>query len=225
MSGSSDFDPWGGATPPGNTGSGATTQTTPGVVVVPAALSPFEDPHSWDVIKVGGVECPGIFKFTTIPKRAYEWDKKKGKGTKGETKTFVQMPASEGKGKFYLWTVDHFHAWESFRALFKYDPTKKDVQAIEIYHPALAAIELHSVVTEYLGACESEGKGLYAIEWSFGEYFPASESNATGTPSGSKQYVDPPNGNTPGTQPKDGQSQLDKENEDLAKQAKQEGAI
>ena len=189
------------------------------------SISALVNTSAEDIIVVGGVNCPGYMKFTEMPKRAYEWDKKKGKGTKGETKTFVQMPASDGKVLFYLWLDEHFVAWESFRPLFKYDATKKAVSAIEVYHPALAEIELHSVVTEYLTARKYEGKGLWTIEWSFGEYFPAEAGNATGTPTGSTQYADPPQGSAPGNQGKDGASQLDEENRKLAKEAADQGAL
>ena len=181
-------------------------------------ISPLLDPQSWDVIIVAGVVCPGIFKWTTAPKRSYEWDKKKGKGTKGETKTFVQMPASDGKGKFYLWLDEHFYAWQAFRPLFKYDPSKKDVTAIEIYHPACADIELHSVVTESLGIAEHEGKGLYTIEWSFSEFFPADKTSVTSTATGSTQWEHE-------SSRKDAPSTLSDENAKLLDQARREGAI
>jgi hypothetical protein len=183
------------------------------------SVSPFICSLDWDTIQIGGVRCPGIFKFTDVPKRSYEWDKKKGKGTKGETKTFVQMPASEGKGKFYLWRDEHFVAWESFRGLLRYDPSKTVVTAIEIYHPACADIELHSVVTEYLGAVHHEGKLLFSIEWAFGEFFPAERASVTSTATDSKQWEHET------SRTKDGTQTLDDENANLSKQAADEGAI
>ena len=188
-------------------------------------ISPLLDSASWDVIQVGGVTCPGMIVWEEVPERGYEWDKKKGKGTKGETKTFVQMPASSGKVKFLAWTSDHFAAWDSFLPLFKYDPTKKTVQAIEIYHPCCADIELHSVVTEKMGGWKHEGKGLFSRTWLFGEYFPAGATSATSTPSGSQANAPPPNGSAPGDNGNDAQAQLDAENRRLADQAAKEGAI
>ena len=156
-----------------------------------------------------------------MPKRAAEWDKKKGKGTKGETLTFVQFPASSGKGKFYLWLPTHWVEWGAYRPLFKYDPSKKDPEGVGIYHPALADIDLHSVVTEYLGGIEHEGKGLYSIEWSFHEFFPVEKAPVVSTPtSGGSQWYQAPGQNSGG-----GAADLDKANADLLKTAQQSGAV
>ena len=186
------------------------------------SISPFVNSAAWDVIVIGGVTSPGLAEWSTVPKRAYTWDKKKGKGTKGETLTFVQIPASNGKVTFKLWTDEHFTAWDAFRPLFKYDPTKKTVEAIEIYHPCCAEIELHSVVTESLSATKHEGKGLYTIEWEFSEYFPPDKTSATSTPNTSTANAD---GTTPGTNGNNAQSQLDQENSALLSQAQSEGAL
>ena len=88
------------------------------------ALNPIDNPQAWDVIIVGGVASPGVCSVTGF-KRECEWDVKKGKGTVGATLTYVQKPPATGQFKFTLWTAAHFVAWEAFRALLKYDPTKK----------------------------------------------------------------------------------------------------
>ena len=204
-------------------GGGPTTGTQIGVPVG-TGLSPFQSSDDWDHVSIGGVVCPGIAQLDKV-ERKHDFDRKKGKGTQGETITFVQKPAAEFKVKFLLWLDDHFTAWQSFRPLLKYDPTKKDITAIEIYHPALADLEIHSVVCASLGGCHHDGKGLFSIEADFIEYFPAGKTNATGTPAGSKQYCDPPNSNSPGDNGKSGTDQLDAENKKLIDQAKSEGAL
>ena len=196
------------------------------------SICPLRDRSgSFDRIVIANTTCPGYFKFTTTPKRGYGWDKKKGKGTQGETLTFVQFPASEGKGKFYLWLPRHWDEWEDFRPLLKYDPTKDNPQPYEMFHPACADIDLHSVVTEYLGSIEHEGKGLFSVEWAFNEYFPASTESVVSTPTTSSDGggTGPEGGIGTGlggsANPNDAQSSLDKENSDLLKKAQNEGAL
>ena len=161
------------------------------------AVNPIDFPQAWDVVLVGGSDSPGVCKVGEF-KRAHEFDVKKGKGTLGATITFVGRPPAKGSVTFKLWTADHFTAWDNFRPLLKFDPTKKAIQAIDIYHPALADIDIHSVVTENIGSIVHEGEGLYSIAVDFLEYFPPPKASAIGTPTGSSS-TSSANGSTPGT--------------------------
>ena len=58
-------------------------------------------------------------------------------------------------------------------------------QAIDLYHPALAKIGIHSVVCESIGPETPEGKGLWSITIELLEYLPAPKVNITSTPTGS----------------------------------------
>lgn len=161
------------------------------------AVNPIENPQAWDIVYIGQVPCPGYCKVGEFP-RSYEWDVKKGKGTQGATTTFVGKPPTKGSITFYLWTAQHFKEWAVFRPLLKYDPTKKSVQAVDIYHPSLADIDVNSVVTEEIGNIIHEGEQMYSIKVDFLEYFPAPKKSAVGTPSGSTSTQ---KGTTPGTPP------------------------
>lgn len=147
-------------------------------------LNPFDSPDAWDVIKIGQQTSPGLCKVSDFASK-HEWDVKKGKGTLGATITFVGRPPAKGSIKFKLWTPQHFVQWGTFVDSFKYDPTKKAVQAIDIYHPALSFIDLNSVVCEGIGLPVHEGSGLYTITVELLEYFPPPKASAIGTPSGS----------------------------------------
>ncbi len=136
-----------------STGVANTVFGTPGVL---ALLDPILNPTWWDVVNVAGVVSPGLCEVGEFTK-GNEWDVKKGKGSDGATLTYVQRKPAKGKLKFYLWTSQHFVQWSTFYANFKYDPTKKDVQAVEIFHPSLAAIELHAFVTEDITNIVHEG--------------------------------------------------------------------
>lgn len=146
--------------------------------------NPISDPQSWDVCNVAGKINPGYCEVGEF-KRENEWDVKKGKGAVGGAITFVQKPPAKGSIKFFLWEDKHFNEWIAFRKLFKYDPTKKAIQAIDLYHPSLAEIDITSVVTQSIGNVVHEGKGMYSITVEFLEYFPVKAGSGVSSPSGS----------------------------------------
>ncbi len=152
---------------------------------MPQQPSIFDDPQAYDKVTIGGVECPGIVKGVDAFKTKREFDVKKGKGTFGATITFVGRPPATGSLTFLFWNKSQETAWISFRDQFKFDPTKKAINAIDIFHPWLNEIDMNSFVCEGIGAVKDEGKKLYSITVDLIEYFPPPNKNATGTPSGS----------------------------------------
>ncbi len=153
-----------------------------------ALVNGLDNAQDYDVVKVDGIENPGIIAPGGITgfDRLTEWDVKKGKGTKGGTATISQLPPAKGSIKFLLWDPFHFEAWDTiYRARFKYDPTKKAKNAVDIYHPALAKIDITSVVTEKIGPETPEGKGLWSITVDLLEYIPPPKVNISSTPNGS----------------------------------------
>ncbi len=149
------------------------------------SASVFDDPQSFDTVTIGGIVCPGIVKGVDAFKTKREFDVKKGKGTFGSTITFVGRPPSTGSLTFQFWRKDQETAWIDFRQQFKFDPTKKTINAIDIYHPWLADIDMTSFVCEGIGSVKHEGQMLYSITVDLLEYFPPPNKNATGTPGGS----------------------------------------
>lgn len=162
------------------------------------SLDPINNPQSYDVVFIGGVASPGVIPPGGLSgfKRAHEWDVKKGKGAHGATITYVQRPPAKGSIKFLLWSPEQFVQWGTFRPQFKYDPTKKNPQAVDIFHPALADIDIKSVVCEGIGALENDGTGLWSITVELLEYFPPPKKSGVGTPSQSKTNTSP-TANTP----------------------------
>ena len=158
------------------------------MAVVDTNLNPLDNPQDYDYCEVDGVENPGIIAAGGISgfKRETEWETKKGKGTKGGTATLTQLPPSKGSIKFLLWEPAHFESWDStFRKQFKYDPTKKTKNAVDIFHPTLAKQEVYSVVTESIGPETSEGEGLWSITVELLEYLPPPKKTVTSSPTGS----------------------------------------
>lgn len=157
-----------------------------------AALNPLENATDWDTVQIGLKTSPGICTISGA-ERKFGWDIKKGKGTLGGTLTFNESPPVEFSIEFELWEPSHFVEWDTFRTLFKYDPTKKSTTAIDIYHPSLADLDIKSVVCKSLGAIEHKGKQLYSVKVDLIEYHPPPKKSAVSTPDTSK-----PNANTPG---------------------------
>lgn len=154
------------------------------------AANPITDPQSWDTCRVAGIVCPG-YCVLSEPKRPYEWDVKAGNATGGATTTLKGKPPAKFSVTFYLWEESHFTAWDSFLPLFKYDPTKKTVKAVDFYHPSTADIDIHSVVAESLGAIRHEGDGLYSRTIDLLEYFPAPKTPVIATPTSSDINTQP----------------------------------
>lgn len=149
-----------------------------------AIVNPIDSPELFDIVFIGGIQAPGIVSAESLEsfKKAHEWDVKKGKGSIGGTTTFVQRPPTKGYLEFWLWESDHWTQWADFLPLLKYDPTKKTPQAVDIYHPSLAEIDLTAVVTESVGAVYKIGPGWYARKIDFLEFFPPPNKNAVGQP-------------------------------------------
>jgi hypothetical protein len=154
-------------------------------------LNPIDNPQAWDVIIVAGVRSPGVCELSGF-KRDYEWDIKKGKGAFGATTTFVGRTPAKGSVKIHLWLPSHFVEWDKFRALLKYDPTKTKVSAVDIYHPALADVDIKSVVVESIGSIEHEKGQLYSVTIGLLEYFPPPKASAVSTPQSSKSGAGAP---------------------------------
>ncbi len=149
------------------------------------SFDPIQYPNDEDNFYIGGVSSPGIAILSGFD-RVYGWETKKGKGVKGSTSTLNEFPPCEGSVELLLWEIAHFEAWDEFRPLLKYDPTKKAVNALDWYHPSTEDVELRSVVCKKIGRRVHKGQGLYSITIEFLEYNPPPKQSAVKTPGGSK---------------------------------------
>lgn len=166
-----------------------------------AALNPIDHPRAWDVIKLGGVESPGLAELGDEWERETEWDRKKGKGAAGETQTLTNLPACDGTVTFTLWTAAHFKEWEKFRPLFMYDPIKKTSPPLDIYHPALADLKIKSVVCQGISAIKKLPRKKYQIVVKLLEYKPPPPASAVYAPTGSKSNANTSGAAKTGTPP------------------------
>ena len=149
------------------------------------------NPNVWDVVKIAGQQCPGYCEISGF-ERKWKWDRKKGKGAQGFTGTYTGVEPVEGEINFFLWAGIHFVQWETFRPLFKYDPTKGVVataSAIDIFHPSLADIDIKAVVCESISPIKHLGGNLFEIRVKLYEYLPPPKAAAVATPKGSKSGI------------------------------------
>lgn len=152
-----------------------------------ALVNPIDFPAEHNVLRVGTGVSPGRCEVKGF-KRVQEFDVKKGKGTKGATITFTQKPPAEGEITFYLWDNgtlgtghNHFQEWGVFLPLLKYDPTKKDITAINVYHPVLADLDVNSLVCTDIGQLERTRELMWSVTCKFLEYTPQPKASAVGT--------------------------------------------
>lgn len=154
----------------------------------PISSSSLGGRHPWSFITIAGIESPGIIPTDGIKgfKRETGWDKKKGKGTQGATMTLTTLPPAEGSIEFCLWLPVHFAQWQEFIRQLIYNPTRKPADAFDIGHPALADLQIYSVVVESITPLYHQGLNKYAATIEFAEWLPPPKVSATSTPSGSK---------------------------------------
>jgi hypothetical protein len=168
-----------------------TTVATPATaapqpVTTTIITDPISNPQAYDSFYIGGVQSPGLcdFKGGGIE---YKWDTKAGKGASGGTSTFTGKEVNKDIiCTLRFWLSSHFVAWDAFRALLKFDPTKKTVSALDIRYPALQRVGINSVQCVKIGAEERvHDSGLWAVKISFLEYNPVAAVAAVATPTSS----------------------------------------
>jgi hypothetical protein len=146
-------------------------------------LSPFRVPSIYDYVTIAGQRSPGLARVGRFV-RKYPWDIKDGKGAFGSTSTLPGVPVVRGGPiSFVLWTDQHFQEWETWSAIFDYDPTKPvSLNAVDIDYPSLALIHLTSVVCQEITNPVHMGGGKWEAEIKLLEYHPPKPVAAVATP-------------------------------------------
>lgn len=152
---------------------------------------------SWDFVKVQGQSSPGICEINGF-ERGWGWDVKEGKGAQGTSPTYTNKQRCEGEIIFYLWTGQHFQAWETFRPLFKYDPTKANTpQPISIFHASLHDLDINRVVTQKISPIRHLGLCYFSCTVKLLAWEPPPPANAVSTPTKPKPDKSGPNAAQP----------------------------
>lgn len=154
-----------------------------------AIMDPLIAPQFWDTISAAGVFWSGLAKVSGFV-RENDFDVKNAPGTEGATSTYRGNKLAEGKIVLYVWTSEHWAALVDFLPLFRFDPSAKSGQAIDIWHPSFDVLDppLRAMVVKKIGVPErsKDGDSLYTVTIECLEYRPPKKKNATSTPKGSK---------------------------------------
>lgn len=144
---------------------------------------PFGNPASWDAITVAGRIWTGKIEIRGAC-RHYRWQKKVARGQEGATNTYQGDKPLPFELEFFMWTTQQYADWLSFVPLFKYFGVKGVVVPVPIYHPALALVNVTTIVCDQLGTVEPRGEDkLYSVKVKVHEFVPPVVAvNATTTP-------------------------------------------
>ena len=144
--------------------------------------NPVDDEFLYNLIILGGVGSPGMVTLSGHD-REIDWDIKTGPGQSGASTTLKAKKLVEFTASFYLADQEDFDNWPSFKELIE-STVKGKGQALDIFHPDLAANGIKSVVLKSFGGVVHDKKGGQTIAVKFLEYSPPKK--ATVNPSGSK---------------------------------------
>lgn len=138
----------------------------------------------WDICLLDGLQLPGLCQVQS--KRRRRLDVKKTKGSPGATITFCGTDPADVMITCRIWTQTHLDVYQFVVGLLS--PTAKDAKftAIDIDHPSLTLLGIHSVVIQHVdGLQPSSVKGVWETKISCIEYIPPSKKNVTKTATGS----------------------------------------
>lgn len=152
------------------------------------SANPLESPDAWDKLVAAGVENPGLFVLAGGGNRVYSWEVKDPQGGQGGFVTYKGWALSDGiKGRFKFWTAQQIaDFYSTYMPLLQYDATKQAPKPVDVYHPALLANGITSVVVKDISPLTDEGAQLWYVDVEMVEYGPPPKKNATTTPNGSK---------------------------------------
>lgn len=157
------------------------------------AVNPYDNPELYDVFLLGGQISPGVCTFN-FPTRLEGWDVQVPKGSSGGNTVRKDQPPVEFEVTLLLWRdefVDHFAAWDAWKAILTKPIAKNAPKALDIYHPQLADLQIRSVVVKpHTEPQPLSGKmtGAATVKIGFLEYKPI-KTAATVAPNGSTTGV------------------------------------
>lgn len=164
--------------------------------MISSVANPYQSPSRWDYIECAGIISPGVIPKNGVHgfERKYNFDPKNGYGLYGSILTFALRPAAEGSFTIWTWTSAQYDSMGTFLQVLEYDPTKTKVQAIDIFHPALATLGIRRVVTRSISPPLHLGGLKYEWKLGFIEFRPPPKISAVSTPITTKKVnkdVDP----------------------------------
>lgn len=145
-------------------------------IFVPGPLSangsPFTFPIIWDSISLGGGAFTWSGKVQFVgAKRSYNWQIKVPPGMQGEQYAYRGLITHPFRMRLEVWTEAQWQLLPGLLAFFTYDALKPNpngtANPVDIYHPALAAIDISQVFCEAIEAPEVDQERSGAAWWTF----------------------------------------------------------
>lgn len=157
-------------------------------------MNPFDHAEAYAGCVIGGAKSPGQVKLSGF-ERAVDWDVKKGGGEDGASTVRQGKPPAKGTLTFELAKdpvlgIDEFEEWDAFEPTLSSTYDKAAPQALDIYHPDLARLQITAIVVESIGQMVHDGKGGATVAVKVLEYRPP-KKKAVGRSKGSKGGFDP----------------------------------
>lgn len=157
-------------------------------ITVPDFLNPFRDPLAWDSIEIDGFEIgPRNGEIRAIVEEAdlkNEWDRKKGKGVKGETSTLTQQPAIDVVVNFEIWGTTGVELWHRLVYKFRHHVGPNLTKVFAIEHPRLLQVGVSSVCLDHIIPLRANRGGLHTAGFKCHQFFPPPPVSITSTPTG-----------------------------------------
>lgn len=154
-----------------------------------ANASPFIFPVIWDSVSFGGGAFTWSGKVQFVgARRSYNWQIKTPPGIQGEVYTYRGLHTYPFRMRLEVWTDQQWQLLPGLLAFFTYDALKPNpngsANPVDIYHPALSAIDISQVLCLDIEAPEVDQERSGAAWWTFvlREFRPAPVANVTNTP-------------------------------------------
>lgn len=141
---------------------------------IPGAIS------SWNKLLLGGEALPGLAWVTA--QRKQKTDVKTTAGGDGSTQTNSGTEPAIVNVRLEIWTPDHWTQWQRWIPRLEPRPGKPRKDAIQAYHPALAAHRINALWLKHVGLAEATNKhGVFEIKIAFNEWKPVVSAGGVAT--------------------------------------------
>jgi hypothetical protein len=162
--------------------------------------APLFASNPWDRLNLGGYQIPGIVD-TSAASQQLAYNKGKPSGSHGARVTLTGKDPQPADVRVYISTPDQWARWQTIKAAI-YSADRKTAKALDAYSPALASVDVKSVIVVSVAApAPGRVPGEKVVAFKVIEYAPVKKSTAakpaTQTPSASirDEFITSPDAN------------------------------
>jgi len=140
--------------------------------------APLFAPNPWDRLNIGGYQVPGVVD-TSGASQQLAYNKGKPSGAHGARVTLTGKDPQPADVKVYISTPEQWSRWQTIKAAI-YAADRKTVKALDVYSPALASVDVKSVIVVGMNA-PAPGRvvGEKVIAFKVIEFAPVKKATAT----------------------------------------------